>query len=107
MGTALNFDQNPLPPECDELRREVRTFLAEEIGAAPIDPSRPATAIRTARNFPAASAPRLDRHGTWPKKYGGRERNFSRALRRHRGSAVANAPVRLHFVADGQSGPIR
>src|SRR5262249_18029631 len=42
---------------------------------------------------------------TWPRRYGGHERSF---LERYVGTEevrVANAPVRLHFVADRQSGP--
>ena len=31
MTTALEFDQIRLPPECDELRHEVRAFLADEV----------------------------------------------------------------------------
>ena len=43
---------------------------------------------------------------TWPKKYGGRERNFLERYVVTEEFRVANAPVRLHFVADRQSGPI-
>ena len=43
---------------------------------------------------------------TWPKQYGGRERNFLERYVVTEEFRVANAPVRLHFVADRQSGPI-
>ena len=43
---------------------------------------------------------------TWPKKYGGRERTFLERYVVTEEFRVANAPVRLHFVADRQSGPI-
>ena len=43
---------------------------------------------------------------TWPKKYGGHERNFLERYVVTEEFRVANAPVRLHFVADRQSGPI-
>ena len=43
---------------------------------------------------------------TWPKKYGGRERSFLERYVVTEEFRVANAPVRLHFVADRQSGPV-
>ena len=33
MSTELTFDPLRLPPECQQLRREVRAFLAEEMEA--------------------------------------------------------------------------
>ena len=33
MTAALRFDPIRLPPECEQLRKEVRAFLAEEIAA--------------------------------------------------------------------------
>ena len=59
MTAALRFDPIRLPPECEQLRKEVRAFLAEEIAAGTFDPHRARTAkTSTRRNFPAASAPR-------------------------------------------------
>ena len=43
---------------------------------------------------------------TWPKQYGGHERSFLERYVVTEEFRVANAPVRLHFVADRQSGPI-
>src|SRR5690242_14769623 len=43
---------------------------------------------------------------TWPKKYGGRERSYLERYVVTEEFRVANAPVRLHFVADRQSGPV-
>jgi alkylation response protein AidB-like acyl-CoA dehydrogenase len=43
---------------------------------------------------------------TWPKKYGGGERSFLERYVVTEEFRVANAPVRLHFVADRQSGPV-
>jgi alkylation response protein AidB-like acyl-CoA dehydrogenase len=106
MSTELNFDQIRLPPECDKLRAEVRAFLAEEIAAGTFVPDRPGHGDSHNRAF----SERVGAKGwigmTWPKKYGGHERSF---LERHvvtEEFRVANAPVRLHFVADRQSGPI-
>jgi alkylation response protein AidB-like acyl-CoA dehydrogenase len=43
---------------------------------------------------------------TWPKQYGGQERSFLERYVVTEEFLVANAPVRLHFVADRQSGPL-
>jgi acyl-CoA dehydrogenase len=43
---------------------------------------------------------------TWPKQYGGHQRTFLERYVVTEEFRIANAPVRLHFVADRQSGPI-
>ncbi len=106
MTTALEFDQIRLPPECDELRHEVRAFLADEVARGTFDPHRPGHGDSHSKEF----SQRIGAKGwigmTWPKKYGGRERNFLERYVVTEEFRVANAPVRLHFVADRQSGPI-
>jgi acyl-CoA dehydrogenase len=106
MSTDLRFDQIRLPPACDELRAEVRAFLAEEVAAGTFVPDRPGHGDNHNRAF----SKRVGAKGwigmTWPKKYGGRERNFLERYVVTEEFRVANAPVRLHFVADRQSGPI-
>ena len=106
MSTNLQFDQIRLPPECDALRREVRAFLAEEIAKGTFDPHRPGHGDSHDRAF----SKRIGAKGwigmTWPKKYGGHERSFLERYVVTEEFRVANAPVRAHFVADRQSGPI-
>ena len=106
MSTALNFDQIRLPPECDKLRAQVRAFLAEEVAAGTFVPDRPWHGDGHNRAF----SERVGTKGwigmTWPKKYGGHERTFLERFVVTEEFRVANAPVRLHFVADRQSGPI-
>ena len=106
MDKALSFDQIRLPPECDRLRQEVRAFLAEEVAAGTFAPDRPGHGD----NHNPAFSKRVGAKGwigmTWPKKYGGRERTFLERFVVTEEFRVANAPVRLHFVADRQSGPI-
>src|SRR5262249_35804951 len=106
MSTELQFDQVRLPPECEALRREVRAFLAEEIAAGNLDPYR---SVPDDLHDPAFSR-KVGQRGwigmTWPKKYGGHERTFLERYVVTEEFRVANAPVRLHFVADRQSGPI-
>jgi acyl-CoA dehydrogenase len=106
MSTALQFDPIRLPPECEVLRLEVRAFLANEIAAGTFDPYRPAHGDSHSKAF----SRRIGAKGwigmTWPKKYGGQERTFLERYVVTEEFRVANAPVRSHFVADRQSGPI-
>jgi alkylation response protein AidB-like acyl-CoA dehydrogenase len=106
MSRKLQFDQIRLPPECDALRQEVRAFLAEEIAKGTFDPHRPGHGDSHDRAF----SKRIGTKGwigmTWPKKYGGHERSFLERYVVTEEFRVASAPVRSHFVADRQSGPI-
>src|SRR5512141_2138142 len=106
MSTNLQFDQIRLPPECEALRQDVRAFLADEIAKGTFDPHRPGHGDSQDRAF----SKRVGAKGwigmTWPKKYGGQERSFLERYVVTEEFRVANAPVRLHFVADRQSGPI-
>jgi len=106
MNTNLQFDQIRLPPECNTLRQEARAFLAEEIAKGTFDPHRPGHGDAHDRAF----SKRIGAKGwigmTWPKKYGGHERSFLERYVVTEEFRVANAPVRSHFVADRQSGPI-
>src|SRR6516165_11526374 len=101
MSVSLRFDQVRLPRECEELRQEVRAFIAQEIAAGSFDPDQP----RSGDLHNAELSGRIGAKGwigmTWPKKYGFHERYVVTEEFR-----AANAPVRLHFVADRQSGPI-
>ncbi len=106
MSSNLQFDQIRLPPECEALRKDVRAFLADEIAKGTFDPHRPGHGDSHDRAF----SKRVGAKGwigmTWPKKYGGQERTFLERYVVTEEFRVANAPVRLHFVADRQSGPI-
>jgi len=106
MNAELRFDPIRLPAECEALRHEVRAFLAQEIAAGTFEPDRPGHGDS---HDPAFSR-RVGAKGwigmTWPKKYGGRERSFLERYVVTEEFRVANAPVRLYFVADRQSGPI-
>src|SRR3954453_2455385 len=106
MTAALRFDPIRLPEKCEQLRKEVRAFLAEEIAAGTFDPHKP--------NREDADAPEFSRRVgakgwlgmTWPKKYGGQERSFLERYVVTEEMRVANAPTRRFFVADRQSGPV-
>jgi acyl-CoA dehydrogenase len=104
--TNLRFDPIRLPPACEDLRQEVRAFLAAEIAAGTFDPDR---AMHGDTHNPEFSR-RVGAKGwigmTWPKKYGGQEKSFLERYVVTEEFRVANAPVRVHFTADRQSGPI-
>jgi acyl-CoA dehydrogenase len=105
MDRELQFDAIRLPPECRELRQQVRQFLAEEIARGTFDPHAggdDAYSKEFSRKVGALGWIGM----TWPKGYGGGERSFLERYVVTEEMRVANAPVRLHFVADRQSGPM-
>src|SRR4249920_2080907 len=106
MTAALRFDPIRLPPECIELRKEVRAFLAEEIAAGTFDPHKPNREDTDAPEFSRRVGARGWLGMTWPKKYGGHERTFLERYVVTEEMRVANAPTRRFFVADRQSGPV-
>src|SRR6266550_6387843 len=106
MTAALRFDPIRLPPECEKLRKEVRAFLADEIAAGTFDPHKPNREDADAPEFSRRVGARGRLGMTWPRKYGGHERSFLERYVVTEEFRVLNAPVRLHFVADRQSGPI-
>lgn len=92
-------------PELTALRQEVRTFLAQEVESGRFKPSHLGWA-----GFDPGFSARLASRGwigmTWPKAYGGHERT---PIERHvvtEELLAAGAPVRAHWVADRQSGPL-
>jgi acyl-CoA dehydrogenase len=103
--SALHITPVTLPASCQQLRGEVRDFLAEHMPAIP--------ARVRARNWSAAdeSFSRLlgDRGWIgmcWPKQYGGQQRS---ALERYvliEELLAAGAPVGGHWIGDRQSGPL-
>ena len=106
MTAALRFDPIRLPPECEKLRRDVRSFLAQEIAAGAFDPHRPQTEDVDVPGFSERVGARGWIGMTWPKKYGGHERSFLERYVVTEEMRVANAPTRRFFVADRQSGPV-
>ncbi len=70
MTAALRFDPIRLPPECEQLRKEVRAFLAEEIAAGTFDPHKPNREDTDAPEFSRRVGAKGWLGMTWPKKYG-------------------------------------
>jgi alkylation response protein AidB-like acyl-CoA dehydrogenase len=110
MNTELTFDPVRLPPECDRLRADVRAFLAGEIAAGTFTPFAGAVGGAIDGAYSEEFSRKVGARGwigmTWPKQYGGHERSFLERYVVTEEFRVANAPVRLHFVADRQSGPV-
>jgi acyl-CoA dehydrogenase len=106
MTTELTFDQLRLPPECERLRADVRAFLAQEMEAGTFNPHGGGIDGAYSAEFSRKVGAKGWIGMTWPKRYGGQERSYLERYVVTEEFRVANAPVRLHFVADRQSGPI-
>lgn len=101
---GFRFDPVELPSSVPALRRELRAFLAAELGPLP--------ARRRANSwslFDAEFSRKLGARGfigmVWPARYGGHERS---ALERYvvlEELLAAGAPVAAHWISDRQSGP--
>jgi acyl-CoA dehydrogenase len=101
MSGALHFDPIRLPPECVRLRQEVREFLRDEL-----DSGRRGRREAFNREFSRKVGAKGWIGMTWPQKYGGRGRSHLERYVVTEEFLAARAPVRLHFVADRQSGPV-
>lgn len=100
---SFRFDPVILPPEVQELREEVRAFLADQLSAGHITAHRNSWGSRDA-DFSRECGRRGYIGMRWPKRYGGHERT---ALERYvvtEEMLAAGAPVGAHWVADRQSG---
>jgi alkylation response protein AidB-like acyl-CoA dehydrogenase len=104
MRTA-RFDLNALPPGSNEIRAEVREFLAAELASVP----RWKRAY-TWSAFDAAFSRKVAARGwigmTWPSRYGGRERSAFERYVVLEEMLAAGAPVGAHWVGDRQTGPM-
>ncbi|MER6810445.1 acyl-CoA dehydrogenase family protein [Spirillospora sp. NPDC000708] len=102
---ALRLDAAALPPELDELRRDVRAFLAEETAAGRIAPH----ADNWLAGWDPAFSRRLGERGwigmTFPREYGGSGAGSLARFVVTEELLAAGAPVAAHWIADRQSGP--
>jgi alkylation response protein AidB-like acyl-CoA dehydrogenase len=105
MTAAFRFDPVELPPACEALRAEVREFIAGELAAGLWVPNSDFGSHRS-----AAFSRRLGARGwigmTWPKRYGGGERNMLERYVVTEELLAAGAPVGAHWIADRQSAPL-
>ena len=105
MNTAFRLSSVELPPECEALRAEVREFIAAELAAGLWVPNSDFGSHRS-----AAFSRRLGARGwigmTWPRRYGGGERNMLERYVVTEELLAAGAPVGAHWIADRQSAPL-
>jgi alkylation response protein AidB-like acyl-CoA dehydrogenase len=101
----FDFAPYQLPKEAEELREEVRTFLAAELKDRP-----PVMRARSWAGEDPEFSQKLGAQGwiglTWPKEYGGSERSFFERYALLEELLAAGAPVSCHWIADRQSGPL-
>jgi len=105
MSAAFRFAPVALPESTEQLRAEVRAFLAEERARGTWAPR---------GDFGTSPSPafsrKLGERGwigmTWPKAYGGHERSMLERYVVTEELLVAGAPVSSHWIADRQSGPL-
>ena len=100
----FRFEPVIMPPGAQNLRIEVRAFLADERNRGSFAPTVGAMTASDAA-FSAKCGERGYLGMTWPKQYGGDERS---ALERYvvvEELLAAGAPVMAHWIADRQSGP--
>src|SRR6476661_11278239 len=106
MAYNFHFDPVDLPPECEELRQEVREFLRSKIEAGTFSPHSARAPFPVAKAFACKVGERGWIGMTWPKQYGGHERSFLERYVVLEEMLAAGAPVALHWIADRQSGPL-
>ncbi|HLS97109.1 MAG TPA: acyl-CoA dehydrogenase family protein [Porticoccaceae bacterium] len=99
------FKLPPRSPQLDDLRREVREFIAEQVRTRPATLRAP-----TWHGADADFSRKVGERGwigmTWPKGYGGGERGALERFVVLEEMLAAGAPVALHWTGDRQSGPL-
>ncbi len=103
---ALQIPVVELPKETEELRREIRKFINEEIKSGSIVPSCDSWLCGYSVEFTKKLAERGWIGMTWPREYGGGERSSIERYIVIEELLAAGAPVAAHWIADRQSGPL-
>jgi alkylation response protein AidB-like acyl-CoA dehydrogenase len=105
MSSALTLAPAPRSEAAEQVRAEVREFLAAELAAGTFE-----THVDTwLSGVDPAFSKKLGDRGwlgmTWPKQYGGHERTAMERYAVTEELLAAGAPVAAHWIADRQSGP--
>jgi len=103
--SSLTLAPAPRSEAAEQVRSEVRAFLAEELAAGSFR-----THVDTwLSGVDPAFSRKLGERGwlgmTWPKQYGGHERTAMERYAVTEELLAAGAPVAAHWIADRQSGP--
>ena len=104
-SNSLTLAPAPRSEAAEQVRAEVREFLAAELAAGTFE-----THVDTwLSGVDPAFSKRLGDRGwlgmTWPKQYGGHERSAMERYAVTEELLAAGAPVAAHWIADRQSGP--
>lgn len=105
MNTRIKFSIYEEPDELKALRQQVRDFVKAERDAGRIAAS-PYGYAEPNPDFSRALGARNWIGMTWPKAYGGHERTAIERFVVTEELLAAGAPVRAHWIADRQSGPL-
>ncbi|SDO45771.1 acyl-CoA dehydrogenase family protein [Geodermatophilus sp. DSM 45219] len=105
MSSPLTLAPAPPSEAAEEVRAQVRQFLAEELAAGTFT-----THVDTwLSGVDPAFSRKLGERGwlgmTWPREYGGHERSAMERYAVTEELLAAGAPVAAHWIADRQSGP--
>ena len=105
MSSSLTLTPAPRSEAAEQVRAEVRAFLADELAAGTFQ-----THVDTwLSGVDPAFSKKLGERGwlgmTWPKEYGGHERSAMERYAVTEELLAAGAPVAAHWIADRQSGP--
>mgnify|MGYP003575088354 FL=1 len=103
---ALQIPVVKLPKETEDLRREIRQFLNEEIESGGFEPKCDTWLSGFSEEFSRKMGSRGWIGMTWPKKYGGHERSTIERYVVTEEMLAAGAPVSAHWIADRQTGPL-
>jgi hypothetical protein len=103
---ALQIPVVQLPKETEDLRREIRQFLKEEIESGVFEPKCDTWLSGFSEEFSRKMGIRGWIGMTWPKKYGGHERSAIERYVVTEEMLAAGAPVSAHWIADRQTGPL-
>lgn len=99
----FKFEPVQMPATVEDLRKEVRAFLAEEVVNGGFTPKR-----NSWSSFDAEFSRKCGERGfigmTWPKEYGGKARTALERYVMTEEMLAGGAPVGAHWVADRQSG---
>lgn len=101
----LAYPASPRSDAAEQLRGEVRAFLAEELAGVPAS-----ARAKSWTGFDADFSRKLGQRGwigmTWPERYGGHGRSAAERYVVVEETLAAGAPVAAHWIADRQSGPL-
>ena len=104
-ATRLHLDLPRLSDAAEQLRGEVRAFVAREREAGHLPPP-----DKIGLGFSVETTRRIAQQGwiglTWPREYGGQTRSALERYVMNEELLAAAVPVGAHWVADRQSGPV-